>query len=37
MDAEVTNAIRKHLLHGRIDHLSARLALRRLAVMRVKL
>ena len=37
MDAEVTNAIRKHLLQGRIDQLSARRALRRLAVMRVKL
>jgi predicted nucleic acid-binding protein len=37
MDAEVTNAIRKHILHGRIDQLSARRALRRLAVMRVKL
>lgn len=36
MDAEVTNTIRRHLLHGRMDQVSARRALRRVAAMRVK-
>jgi predicted nucleic acid-binding protein len=35
MDAEVTSALRRHLLHDRIDQVSARRALRRLAAMRV--
>ena len=33
MDAEVTNTLRRHLLRGRIDQVSARRALRRLAAM----
>ena len=35
MDAEVANALRRHLLRGRIDQISARRALRILAAMRV--
>jgi len=35
MDAEVTNTLRRHLLQGRIDQVSARRALRRLTAMRV--
>jgi predicted nucleic acid-binding protein len=37
MDAEVTNALRRQVLRGRIDQLTARRAIRRLAVLRVKL
>jgi predicted nucleic acid-binding protein len=37
MDAEVTNALRRQVLHGRIDQVAARRAIRRLAAMRVKL
>jgi predicted nucleic acid-binding protein len=37
MDAEVTNALRRQVLRGRVDQLTARRAIRRLAVMRVKL
>jgi predicted nucleic acid-binding protein len=36
MDAEVTSALRRHLLHDRIDQVSARRALRRVAAMRVR-
>jgi predicted nucleic acid-binding protein len=35
MDAEVANTLRRHLLRGRIDQISARRALRILAAMRV--
>jgi predicted nucleic acid-binding protein len=35
MDAEVANTLRRHLLHGRIDQISAWRALRILAAMRV--
>jgi predicted nucleic acid-binding protein len=35
MDAEVTNSLRRHLLRGRIDQVSAPRALRLLADMRV--
>jgi len=37
MDAEVTNALRRQVLQGRIDQATARRAIRRLAAMRVKL
>jgi predicted nucleic acid-binding protein len=37
MDAEVANALRRQVLRGRIDQLTARRAIRRLAVLRVKL
>jgi predicted nucleic acid-binding protein len=37
MDAEVTNTLRRHVLRGRMDHVSARRALRRLAAMRLRL
>ena len=37
MDAEVTNALRRQVLKGRIDQVTARRAIRRLAAMRVKL
>jgi predicted nucleic acid-binding protein len=36
MDAEVTNTIRRHLLRGWIDQVSARRAIRRLAAMQVR-
>jgi predicted nucleic acid-binding protein len=35
MDAEVTNTLRRYLLHGRINHIAARWAIARLADMRV--
>jgi predicted nucleic acid-binding protein len=37
MDAEVTNALRRKVLQGRLDELTARRAIRRLAAMRLKL
>jgi predicted nucleic acid-binding protein len=37
MDAEVTNTLRRHVLRGRMDQVSARRALRRLAAMRLRL
>jgi predicted nucleic acid-binding protein len=37
MDAEVTITLLRHVLHGRMDHVSARRALRRLAAMRLRL
>jgi predicted nucleic acid-binding protein len=37
MDAEVTNTLWRHVLRGRMDQLSARRALRRLAAMRLRL
>ena len=37
MDAEVTNALRRKVLQGRIDQVTARRVIRRLAAMRVKL
>jgi predicted nucleic acid-binding protein len=37
MDAEVTSALRRQVLQGRIDQITARRAIRRLAAMRVKL
>lgn len=36
MDAEVTNTLRRHLLRGQIDQVSARRAVRRLAGMQVR-
>jgi predicted nucleic acid-binding protein len=36
MDAEVTNTLRRHVLLGRMDHVSARRALRQLAAMRLR-
>jgi predicted nucleic acid-binding protein len=36
MDAEVTNTLRRHLLRGWIDQVSARRAIRRLASMQVR-
>jgi predicted nucleic acid-binding protein len=36
MDAEVTNTLRRRLLRGQIDQISARRAVRRLAGMRVR-
>ena len=36
MDAEVTNTLRRHLLRGWIDEISARRAIRRLAGMQVR-
>ena len=36
MDAEVTNALRRQLLQGRIDQIRARRAIRRLGVMRLR-
>jgi predicted nucleic acid-binding protein len=36
MDAEVTNTLRRHLLRGWIDQVSARRAIRRLAGMQVR-
>ena len=37
LDTEVTNILRRHVLRGRMDQFSARRALRRLAVMRLRL
>jgi predicted nucleic acid-binding protein len=37
IDAEVTNALRRKVLQGRLDELTARRAIRRLAAMRLKL
>jgi predicted nucleic acid-binding protein len=37
MDAEVTNALRRKVLQGRVDQVTARRVIRRLAAMRVKL
>jgi predicted nucleic acid-binding protein len=37
MDAEVTNALRRKAMQGRIDELTARRAIRRLAAMRLRL
>jgi predicted nucleic acid-binding protein len=37
IDAEVTNTLRRHVLRGRMDQVSARRALRRLAAMRLRL
>ena len=37
VDAEVTNTLRRYLLRGQIDHVSARRAIRRLGAMRLKL
>ena len=37
MDAEVANALRRKVLQGRIDQLTARRAIRRLGAMRLKL
>ena len=37
MDAEVANTLRRHVLRGRMDQVSARRALRRLAAMRLRL
>jgi predicted nucleic acid-binding protein len=36
MDAEVTNTLRRYLLRGQIDQVSARRAIRRLARMQVR-
>jgi predicted nucleic acid-binding protein len=36
MDAEVTNTIRRHVLHGRMDQVSGRRCLRQVAAMRVR-
>jgi predicted nucleic acid-binding protein len=37
LDAEVANTLRRHVVRGRMDQFSARRALRRLAVMRLRL